>query len=190
MDNRSTQAMLEDLYRALGGGLDTLKAYHAASLPTPKDNEIAAALAVLDRLDDAGRRALVERIADGWEGGVLASFVTRACILAARLREPGRLRAALLALPYTADPADPESRRALFARLAVARRCASLLGLDDRAFQEAAALAPTPEIASIFATFLAWTPSQRAPEAHDMREVRSKRGVMWLAGKYPAPENW
>ena len=55
---------------------------------------------------------------------------------------------------------------------------------------EEAALAPTPETASIFATFLAWTPSQQAPEAHEMPKARSKRGVMWLAGKYPPPENW
>ncbi len=190
MDTRSTQALLEDLDRALSGGLDALKAYHAAPIPAPKDSQILAALAVLGRLDEAGRRALFERVADDWAGGVLSSFVTRAAIIAARQRDPAWLRGALAALPYTADPRDPERKRALFANLAIARRCATLLGIDDRLFREDLGPAPIPETATVIAAFAAMRPSDQAPEAHDMRELRTKRGIVWLAGKYPPPENW
>lgn len=189
MDSQQPTAAFESLLRALGGGLAAVKAYHPSPLPSPRDEEIRQGLAALRTLDPGQRASALARI-DGYARGMLASFCARAAMIGARKRDPAWIRDALLALLYTSDPAEPEARRGFFMDLSVIRRAAALAGLDDRALTETLGLAPTPEIAELISIFLKWTPSQRAPEAHDMRELRTKRGVVWLPGNRPPSKDW
>lgn len=189
MDSLQSQTPLDPLLRALAGGLAAVKAYHPSPLPAPLDEEIRQGLTALRRLEPAQRGAALARI-DGYARGMLASFCARAAMIGARQRDPAWIHDALLALLYTTDPSEPEARRGFFMDLAVIRRAAALTGLDDRALSDALGLAPTPEVAQLIALFLKWTPSQRAPEAHDMRELRTKRGVVWVPGNRPPPGDW
>lgn len=189
MDSPRPQTPLDPLLRALSGGLAAVKAYHPSRLPAPLDEEIRQGLTALRHLEPAQRGAALARI-DGYARGVLSSFCARAAMIGARERDPTWIRDALLALLYTTDPAEPEARRGFFMDLAVIRRAAALTGLDDQVLRDALGLAPTPEVAELIALFLQWTPSQRAPESHDMRELRSKRGVVWVPSNRPPPRDW
>ena len=189
MDSQQPQIPLDSLLRALGGGLAAVKAYHPSPLPAPLDEEIRQGLTALRNLEPTQRGAALARI-DGYAQGMLSSFCARAAMIGARKRDPAWIRDALLAVLYMTNPAEPEARRGFFMDLAVIARAATLAGLDDRVLNEAQSLAPSPEVAELVGLFLKWTPSQRAPEAHDMRELRTKRGVVWLPGNRPAPKDW
>ena len=189
MDSQQPPATIDSLLKSLGGGLAAVKAYHPSPLPSPLDDEIRRGLAALRGLDPAQRAAALARI-DGYAQGVLASFCARAAMIGARRRDPAWIRDALLAVLYTTNPGEPESRRGFFMDLSVIARAATLAGLDDRVLIEAQGLAPSADISGLIALFLKWTPSQRAPEAHDMRELRTKHGVVWMPGKRPPPQDW
>ena len=189
MDSQQPQTPLDSLLRALDGGLAAVKAYHPSSLPSPLDEEIRRGLAALRAVEPLQRPAALARI-DGYAQGMLSSFCARAAMIGVRKRDPAWIRDALLGLLYTVDPAEPEARRGFFMDLAVIARAAALAGLDDRALIDAQNLAPSPDVAALIGVFLKWTPSQRAPESHDMRELRTKRGVVWVPGNRPAPKDW
>lgn len=166
-------------------------AYFVAPIPSPQDQAIRAALPALREQSTGQRAALASAWANTHKAGMLGDFALRATIHGARTRDAGWLRDGLFAGLFVLPEPEYQDAWQYWMHLAIVRRAAGLLGLDgDGLIRTARDDAPTAGGVKAIDTFLGWAPNERTPEARGARELRTRRGIVWVVKGQPVPAGW